>query len=147
MFRLLGSGVEIVKSNSWRTSINLGEQTSRIVKMIPNRSEFMRECIRRWYVANTTGHLHPTDKSRCWPYSPVGVCRLCWPDGIPSKQDWSYFCDMHREKVPNESIDKWLSSRIQEDMRPSWAIPTLIDLIPEEKLTFWQWLKKKLPWG
>ena len=49
-------------TKSYRTSINLDEYTSEIVKKIPNRSEFMRECIRRWYAAQMDKeHIHMTE--------------------------------------------------------------------------------------
>ena len=67
-------------SKSYRTSINLDEYTSEIVKKIPNRSEFMRECIRRWYAAQMDKeHIHMTEIEVCWPYSQLGVCSICWP--------------------------------------------------------------------
>ena len=112
-------------TKSYRTSINLDEYTSEIVKKIPHRSEFMRECIRRWYAAQMDKeHIHMTEIDVCWPYSQLGVCSICWPDGILSREDWKYYRAFVKGNGKTESIETWKESKIEPDKRQKWQIPT-----------------------
>ena len=112
-------------TKSYRTSINLDEYTSEIVKKIPNRSEFMRECIRRWYAAQMDKeHIHMTEIEVCWPYSQLGVCSICWPAGILTREDWKYYRAYVKGNGKTESIETWAKSKIEPDKRQKWQIPT-----------------------
>ena len=55
-----------------RTSINLDEETYEIAKRLGNRSEFVRECLRRWHAWDTGAHVHPTNSDKCFPLSRKG---------------------------------------------------------------------------
>ena len=74
-----------------RTSINLDDETAEIAKRLGNRSEFVRECLRRWNAWDTGAHVHPTETDKCFPHSKRGCCLICWPDGPPSLEDWKYY--------------------------------------------------------
>ena len=100
-----------------RSSVNLDKDTAEIAKLIPNRSAFIRECIRRWYteVYMENEHIHPTITSFCYPYSSKGVCQVCWPDGMPSKKDWLYYREMWKHDPPK--MDKWIMDQDLNDPR------------------------------
>jgi len=74
-----------------RTSINLDDETYEIAKRLGNRSEFVRECLRRWNAHDQATHIHPTETDRCLPWSKKGCCILCWPYGPPDVKDWKYY--------------------------------------------------------
>ena len=74
-----------------RTSINLDEETAEIAKRLGNRSEFVRECLRRWTAWDTGTHVHPNETDKCFPHSRRGCCLLCWPHGPPLLDDWKYY--------------------------------------------------------
>lgn len=80
-----------MSDNNHRTSINLDDETSEIAKRLGNRSEFVRECLRRWNAWDTKAHVHPTETDKCFPFSKKGCCILCWPDGPPEKDAWGYY--------------------------------------------------------
>ena len=88
---LLGSGVETMTDANRRTSINLDDETYEIAKRLGNRSEFVRECLRRWNAHDQATHIHPTETDRCLPWSKKGCCILCWPYGPPDVKDWKYY--------------------------------------------------------
>ena len=117
MLPLLETGVEIMTSK-YMTSVNLDEETSQIAKQLPNRSAFFRECLRRWATAQATDHMHPTESPRCYPHSKMGVCPLCWPNGIINSEDWKYYRQMCRE---GHNMEEWADERIQTT---GWSIPT-----------------------
>ena len=125
---------------TWRTSINLDEETHRIAKTMPNRSAFMRECIRRWYASQSTTHIHPVkDAPRCYPHSRKGVCPLCWPNGILSSKDWKYyrlmsgqgketFLDVETGTLHN--LEEWVNENIIRTH--SWDLPQEIEKRPSK---------------
>lgn len=106
--------------SKWMTSVNLDEETAQIAKMLPNRSAFIRECLRRWANAQATTHLHPTESPRCYPHSKKGVCPLCWPNGIPSVEDWKYYREMNRQAW---NMEEWIDERIEPVH--GWTLPDL----------------------
>jgi len=110
-------------SSKWMTSVNLDEETAAIAKSMPNRSAFIRECLRRWANAQATNHIHPTESPRCYPHSRNGVCPLCWPNGIPSVEDWKYYREMNRQAW---NMEEWIDERIESSH--SWNLPTSNDL-------------------
>ena len=105
-------------SKSYRTSINLDEHTSEIIKKMPNRSAFMRECIRRWHASISTHHLHPTEAPRCYPHSKLGVCPICWPNGIISAEDWKYYRQLSRE---GQNMEGWADEKLIQTY--AWDLP------------------------
>jgi len=123
---------------SWRTSINLDEQTSRIAKKMPNRSAFMRECIRRWHAAQSTTHIHPTETPRCYPHSTRGVCPICWPNGILGQEDWKYYRGMTRE---GQNMENWANERLIREY--AWELPPEIERTRKKGL--WERFKALLP--
>ena len=90
---LLASGVAAMTDNNHRTSVNLDAETSEIAKRLGNRSEFVRECLRRWHAWDVGTHVHPSSGDKCNPLSKKGVCLICWPDGPPEKADWFYYLE------------------------------------------------------
>jgi hypothetical protein len=113
---------------TWRTSINLDEETHRIAKTMPNRSAFMRECIRRWHAAQSTTHIHPVkDAPRCYPHSKNGVCPLCWPNGILSTEDWKYYRLMSGQ---GHNLEEWANENIIRTY--SWDLPQEIEKRPSK---------------
>ena len=78
-------------SSNFMTSINLDEETSEIAKRLTNRSEFVRECLRRWNAFDLAEHVHPNETDKCMPLTKKGCCILCWPHGPPTKADWLYY--------------------------------------------------------
>ena len=118
-----------ILTSKFMTSINLDEQTSKIAKMLPNRSEFVRECLRRWYAAQTQEHLDPIRQSKlgkCWPHAKVGACSICWPRGIPTNEDWIYYSDTLKRHGPSASLENWLEERLLEH---SWQVPLEVSKI------------------
>ena len=123
--------------NNIRTSINLDPETAAIAKKLGNRSEFVRECLRRWNAWDIKAHVHPTSSDKCFPFSKKGTCRLCWPDGPPEKDDWFYYLEAggrvvtgqtsggnpifaHDVPYPNE----WIEQKARElNKIPEFPIP------------------------
>ena len=85
-----------MSDNNRRTSINLDDETHEIAKRLGNRSEFVRECLRRWNAWDTGTHVQPERSEidlgkKCFPKHKKGCCVICWPDGPPHPEDWSYY--------------------------------------------------------
>ena len=136
LLSLREAGVEIM-SNNRRTSINLDNETHEIAKRLGNRSEFVRECLRRWNAWDTGTHVHPTASDKCNPLSRKGACLICWPDGPPEKADWFYYLESggrivtgqtpggnpifaHNQPYPND----WIEQKAREANKvPVFPIP------------------------
>tara|TARA_R110000824_G_scaffold1294_1_gene6742 strand:+ start:348 stop:845 length:498 start_codon:yes stop_codon:yes gene_type:complete len=103
-----------------RTSINLDDETAEIAKRLGNRSEFVRECLRRWNAWDTGAHVHPTETDKCFPLSRKGVCLLCWPDGPPLSEDWKYYRESGGKVVTGQTKYK-MKNQIGETYNPIFA--------------------------
>jgi len=110
----------VKRKNTRVTSVSLDEETYQIAKSMPNRSAFIRECFRRWHAMETSTHIHPNETNKCYPYSNNGVCALCWPDGIPSLDDWKYYRETGRGEQPY--ADDWIMQKVGENNQ--FTIPT-----------------------
>tara|TARA_Y100000361_G_scaffold141758_1_gene147122 strand:- start:1986 stop:2462 length:477 start_codon:yes stop_codon:yes gene_type:complete len=92
------------------TSINLDEETKQIAKRVGNFSGFVRDCLRRWNAYDLGEHLQPERADielgkKCFPEHKRGCCVLCWPDGSPRKEDWTYYCETGGKVVVGKRID------------------------------------------
>ena len=123
--------------NNHRTSINLDDETSEIAKRLGNRSEFVRECLRRWNAWDTKAHVHPTISDKCFPLSRKGCCVLCWPDGPPDLPEWMYYLEsggkVNTGNTGGKPIfaydvpynNKWIEEKARENNKvPYFPIPT-----------------------
>ena len=123
--------------NTHRTSINLDDETSEIAKRLGNRSEFVRECLRRWNAWDTKAHVHPTISDKCFPLSRKGCCVLCWPDGPPDLPEWMYYLEsggkVNTGNIGGKPIfaydvpynNKWIEEKARENNKvPHFPIPT-----------------------
>ena len=124
--------------NNHRTSINLDDETSEIAKRLGNRSEFVRECLRRWNAWDTKAHVHPTISDKCFPRSRKGCCALCWPDGPPDLPEWKYYLESGGRVVTGQTPqgnpifahdvpynNKWIEEKARENNKvPHFPIPT-----------------------
>ena len=124
--------------NNHRTSINLDDETSEIAKRLGNRSEFVRECLRRWNAWDTKAHVHPTISDKCFPLSRKGCCALCWPDGPPDLPEWKYYLESGGRVVTGQTPqgnpifahdvpynNKWIEEKARENNKvPHFPIPT-----------------------
>ena len=126
-----------MSDNNRRTSINLDQETYEIAKRLGNRSEFVRECLRRWNAWDSGTHVHPTISDKCFPGSRRGCCLICWPDGPPDLSDWKYYLESggrvvtgqtpqgnpifaHDVPYPND----WIEGKAREANRvPEFGIP------------------------
>ena len=96
----------------WMTSVNLDQETKAISEKLTNRSEFIRECLRRWNAAQSRTHLHPRPGlPRCFPLSKKGVCPLCWPNGPLNREDFFYY---QRMSKAGHNVEGWADERISE---------------------------------
>ena len=103
------------------TSISLDDESYEIAMAMPNRSAFMRECLKRWHALQTNKHIHPTKSPLCFPYSKKGVCSICWPDGIPSHKDWKYF--MEAGQMGSDFPLDWIRQKAEERSSPNFELP------------------------
>ena len=127
-----------MSGNNHRTSINLDDETSEIAKRLGNRSEFVRECLRRWNAWDTKAHVHPTISDKCFPLSRKGCCALCWPDGPPDLPEWKYYLESGGRVVTVQTPqgnrifahdvpynNKWIEEKARENNKvPHFPIPT-----------------------
>jgi len=127
-----------MSGNNHRTSINLDDETSEIAKRLGNRSEFVRECLRRWNAWDTKAHVHPTISDKCFPLSRRGCCVLCWPDGPPDLPEWKYYLESGGRVVTGQTPqgnpifahdvpynNKWIEEKARENNKiPHFPIPT-----------------------
>tara|TARA_R110002012_G_scaffold172509_1_gene337398 strand:+ start:355 stop:822 length:468 start_codon:yes stop_codon:yes gene_type:complete len=127
-----------MSDNNHRTSINLDDETSEIAKRLGNRSEFVRECLRRWNAWDTKAHVHPTISDKCFPLSRKGCCALCWPDGPPDLPEWKYYLESGGRVVTGQTPggnpifahnvpynNKWIEEKARENNKvPHFPIPT-----------------------
>lgn len=96
----------------WMTSVNLDEETKAISEKLSNRSEFIRECLRRWNAAQSQTHLHPRrDTPRCFPLSKKGVCALCWPNGPLDREGYLYY---QRMSKAGHNVEGWADERVAQ---------------------------------
>ena len=118
----------MAKKENYMTSVNLDQETSKIAKMLPNRSEFIRECLRRWYAAKIDGHIEPQRHQRigsCWPHAKAGVCKICWPNGVLSPDDWKYYQETLKHHGKSAGLEEWKNERL---IPVTWEIPFSSDL-------------------
>ena len=126
-----------MSDNNHRTSINLDNETSEIAKRLGNRSEFVRECLRRWNAWDTKAHVHPTISDKCFPRARKGCCVLCWPDGPPDLPEWMYYLEsggkVNTGNTGGKPIfaydvpynNKWIEEKARENNKvPYFPIPT-----------------------
>ena len=127
-----------MSGNNHRTSINLDDETAEIAKRLGNRSEFVRECLRRWNAWDTKAHVHPTISDKCFPRSRKGCCVLCWPDGPPDLPEWKYYLESGGRVVTGQTPqgnpifahnvpynNKWIEEKARENNKvPHFPIPT-----------------------
>ena len=127
-----------MSGNNHRTSINLDDETSEIAKRLGNRSEFVRECLRRWNAWDTKAHVHPTISDKSFPLSRKGCCALCWPDGPPDLPEWKYYLESGGRVVTGQTPqgnpifahdvpynNKWIEEKARENNKvPPFPIPT-----------------------
>jgi hypothetical protein len=127
-----------MSGNNHLTSINLDDETSEIAKRLGNRSEFVRECLRRWNAWDTKAHVHPTISDKCFPRSRKGCCVLCWPDGPPDLPEWKYYLESGGRVVTGQTPqgnpifahnvpynNKWIEEKARENNKvPHFPIPT-----------------------
>jgi hypothetical protein len=121
-----------MSDNNKRTSINLDDETAEIAKRLGNRSEFVRECLRRWNAWDTGTHVHPTTSDKCFPNSRKGCCIICWPDGPPPLDDWKYYLESGGRVVTGKTNsgnpifahdvsynNKWIEEKARENNKVS----------------------------
>lgn len=127
-----------MSGNNHRTSINLDDETAEIAKRLGNRSEFVRECLRRWNAWDTKAHVHPTISDKCFPLSRKGCCAICWPDGPPDLPEWKYYLESGGRVVTGQTPqgnpifahdvpynNKWIEDKARENNKvPHFSIPT-----------------------
>jgi len=124
------------------TSVSLDAETEKIAKMMPNRSAFFRECLRRWNAIESNTHIHPqTGLARCYPFSSKGLCPLCWPYGPPSHDQWLYYRQMKETSGALAAVD--------EQAREAWAPQFSVQDIDfsrsqktEPKISLWKRFKR-----
>jgi hypothetical protein len=76
------------------TTVALDEETAELANQIPNFSEWVRSQIRQEAGKAGVG-THSQDpkhrvRGKCNPMG-KNPCRVCWPEGAPSKDDWLMF--------------------------------------------------------
>mgnify|MGYP001243475088 FL=1 len=76
------------------TTVALDEETAELVQQIPNFSEWVRNQLRQEAGKAGVG-THTKDpkhrvRGKCNPMG-KNPCRVCWPEGAPSKDDWFAF--------------------------------------------------------
>lgn len=76
------------------TTVALDEETAELVEQIPNFSEWVRNQLRQEAGKAGVG-THTQDpkhrvRGKCNPMG-KNPCRVCWPEGAPSKDDWYYW--------------------------------------------------------
>ena len=126
-----------MSDNNHRTSINLDNETAEIAKRRGNRSEVVREGLRRWNAWDTKAHVHPTISDKCFPLSRKGCCVLCWPDGPPDLPEWMYYLEsggkVNTGNTGGKPIfaydvpynNKWIEEKARENNKvPYFPIPT-----------------------
>jgi hypothetical protein len=141
LLSLLEAGVETMSDNNRRTSINLDDETHEIAKRLGNRSEFVRECLRRWNAWDTGTHVQPERSEidlgkKCFPKHKKGSCVICWPDGPPHPEDWSYYMSSGGKVVVGKGRggtpifetrpynNKWIEEKArQANIVPDFHIP------------------------
>lgn len=101
------------------TTVALDEETAELVERIPNFSEWVRNQIRQEAGKAGVG-THTQDpkhrvRGKCNPMG-KNPCRVCWPEGAPSKDDWYAF----REGLIDE-IDSSYQQRMKHFTQQSFA--------------------------
>lgn len=114
-----------------RTSISLDPETHAIADRVGNLSGFVRDCLRRWNAYDLAEHIQPERADiplgkKCFPRHSRGCCILCWPDGAPTQEDWSYYCETGGRVVVGKRMDdspifevrnynnKWIEEKARE---------------------------------
>ena len=114
-----------------RTSISLDQETEAIAERIGNLSGFVRDCLRRWNAYDLAEHIQPERAEihlgkKCFPRHSRGCCVLCWPDGAPRAEDWSYYMETGGRVVVGKRADdnpifevrnynnKWIEEKARE---------------------------------
>jgi len=75
-------------------SISITPADAAVARKVGNLSKFVRICLRRWEVHETTqnlNHKQPGVHDRLGFCSPSTHCVLCWPDGVPKDHDWRIY--------------------------------------------------------
>lgn len=86
----------------YTTSVALDEETAELVVHIPNFSEWVRNQIRKEAGQAGVG-VHRQDpqyriRGKCNPMG-KNCCRLCWPEGAPSKDEWLLYREGQLDEI------------------------------------------------
>ena len=116
--------VPVMPRDRFVTTILLDEETKGIARTLPNLSWFVRDALRTH--RDTTSRTVLPDHPRyditlgcCSPFTPTGICGVCWPDGAPTRKDWLEFVRMRRAgtSANGEPLDH----------RSLWPVPTVYE--------------------
>ncbi len=82
-------------------TVRLDEESAEIATHIPNVSKWTREQLKAWareQEVPTHVNVQGQGFARvCNPFHTVGLCSICWPDGRPTREDWTTYLVMSRE--------------------------------------------------
>lgn len=101
------------------TTVALDEETAELVQRIPNFSLWVRNQVRQEAGKAGVG-VHRQDPSnrirgKCNPMG-KSPCRICWPEGAPSKDDWIAF-----RNGQIDSIDSSYQNRMKHFTQQSFT--------------------------
>jgi len=101
-------GVVRLSSDQIIRSVSLDKDTDAIrAKRVPNNfSRFVRDQLKELEAQRRDTHINVIGEGFlrfCNPFHAKGLCRMCWPDGPPMREDWLEYV---RLSAYNRSIGK-----------------------------------------
>jgi len=130
------------------TTVSLDEETAELVEHIPNFSEWVRNQLRQEAGKAGVGrHTHEPKhriRGKCVPMR-KNICRVCWPEGAPSKDDWFAWREGRIDTI-DSSYEQRMKHFTQQAFADNVPKKKRSDTIPDnvEQIgiirRFWRWI-------
>ena len=130
------------------TTVALDEETAELVDQIPNFSEWVRNQLRQEAGKAGVGtHTHDPKHRVRGKCNPMGKnpCRVCWPEGAPSKDDWLAFREGRIDEIDTsyqqrmKHFTQQAFSRDVSEKKSTKTIPSNHEQIGIIR-RFWRWV-------
>jgi len=96
------------------TTIRLCPETAQIAdEQIGNLSKFVRTQLKEFAISKVPLNYHNAWRSHleiCYPFKSAGFCRICWPQGVPTQDEWDEWLQMMRDSGKRLSLQDFRKS-------------------------------------
>lgn len=134
----------------YTTTINLDEETAELVNHIPNFSLWVRNQLRQEAGKAGVGvHSQAPDVRIRGMCNPMGKepCRVCWPEGAPSKDDWLLFRSGKIDQIDSsyqERMKHFTQQSFADNVSKKESSDAISNDVKSKKRGFWRFLLQRI---